>query len=81
MIFHNLNMKFLIIVAIFGVPGLFEELSTDFDTLAPITFDYQNSDDPDKITNAIKHFYFGGENVFSSEKHVQNLTDVSKKRF
>lgn len=61
---------------IFGNPELLKELSQNFDNLAPITFDYQNAENVDHITEKIKNFYFEGLPIISNDS-ILPLTDVS----
>lgn len=62
-------------LALFNLPGLFEDFATNLDLALPIALNYDHHDSSvqEWITEKINEFYFG--NSLSKEKE-QNVTNV-----
>lgn len=61
-----------------SIPGLLEELTENFDELAPITFSYWNSNKPQVINDFIKSTYLRDYSDISkmTRDTYMNVTDV-----
>lgn len=62
-------------------PELLEQLNKEWDTVAPLAFDYGRfpltSEEKQTISNKIRQFYFGSETEpITLEKHRKNLTNL-----
>lgn len=62
-------------IALFNLPGLFEDFATNLDSALPIALNYDHHDSPVQtwITEKINEFYFGNSLSKEKEKNVTNV--------
>lgn len=62
-------------LALFNLPGLFEDFATNLDLALPIALNYDHHDSSvqEWITEKINEFYFGNSLSKEKEKNVTNV--------
>lgn len=66
-------------LALFNLPGLFEDFASNLDSALPIALNYDHHDSPVQtwITEKINEFYFGNSLSKEKEKNVTNVRNYS----